>query len=225
MGRIPPRQPAELVCRTEDAPEACRRPRDPERPAVCLDETFTRLSGESREPLPAAAPGQAERCDCAHVRDGTASLSRAFEPLAGWRRHAAVAEGRRRGGRARLVAAPLAGRCAEAERLAPVVMGRLDARSPASLDGIVPPGQARRPADRPGIRHTPERGSWLSMAGIEPGALARRLPERAGDRPAPGRHVTARERDRNGAGVATDWRFTTADARIRPRKLYPTIDA
>ena len=63
------------------------------------------------------------------------------------------------------------------------------------------------------------------MAGIESGALARGLPGRVGDRPALGRHVTARERDRNGAGVAADWRFTTADARIKLRKLYPTIDA
>jgi hypothetical protein len=104
-------------------------------------------------------------------------------------------------------------------------MDQLNTHSPASLYEIFPPEQAKRLADRLEIHHTPKHGSWLNMAEIEFSALTRDLPERVGDRPALERHVTAWERDRNGAGVAADWRFTTADARIKLRKLYPTIDA
>ena len=75
------------------------------------------------------------------------------------------------------------------------------------------------------IHHTPKHGSWLNMAEIELSALARDLPERVGDRPTLERHMAAWERRRNDAGVAADWRFTTADARIRLRKLYPTVEA
>src|SRR4051794_18705714 len=136
----------------------------------------------------------------------------------------AVTEGRKRGDWARFVAALLEGRYAEAERLV-LVMDQLNTHSPASLYEIFPPERAKRLADRLEIHHTPKHGSWLNMAEIEFSALARGLPERVGARPALERHVTAWERDRNGAGVAADWRFTTADARIKLRKLYPTIDA
>src|SRR3954468_23467267 len=170
MWCIPPKQSAEFVCHTEDALEVYRRPHDPEHPVVCLGETFTQPIGESREPLP-AAPGQVGRYDRVYVRNGTASLSLAFGPLAGWR-HVAVAEGRQRGDRARFVAALLEGRHAEAERLVPV-MDRPDTRPPASLHEVFPPERAERLADRPEVRRTPEHGSRLDMAGIESGALAR----------------------------------------------------
>ena len=222
MWCIPPKQSAEFVYHMEDVLEVYRRPHDPKHPVVCLDETFTQLIGESREPLP-TAPGQVERYDCVYVRNGTASLFLAFEPLAGWR-HVAVTEGRKRGDWARFVAALLEGRYAEAEKLV-LVMDQLNTHSPASLYEVFPPEQAKRLADRLEVHHTPKHGSWLNMAEIEFSALARHLPGRVGDRSALGRHVTAWERDRNGAGVVADWRFTTADARIKLRKLYPTIDA
>ena len=164
-----------------------------------------------------------ERYDHVHVRNGTASLFLAFEPLAGWR-HVAVTEGRKRGDWARFVAALLEGRYAEAEQLV-LVMDQLNTHSPASLYEVFPPEQAKRLADRLEVHHTPKHGSWLNMAEVELGALARDLPQRVGDRPALEGRVTAWERQRNGAGAAADWRFTTADARIRLRKLYPTINA
>jgi hypothetical protein len=119
-----------------------------------------------------------ERYDRVCVRNGTAGLFLAFEPLAGWR-HVAITEGRERGDPARFVAAPLVGRYAEAGKLVPV-LDQLDTRSPASPYETFPPEQAERPADRLEIHRTPEHGSWLSMAGIELGALARHLPERVG---------------------------------------------
>src|SRR3954451_1017125 len=159
MWCIPPKQSAEFVCHTEDALEVYRRPHGPEHPVVCLGETFTQPIGESREPLP-AAPGQVGRYDRVYVRDGTASLSLAFGPLAGWR-HVAVTEGRQRGDWARFVAALLEGRHAEAERLV-LAMDRLDTHSRASLYEVFPPEQAKRPADRLEVRHTPEHGSRLN---------------------------------------------------------------
>jgi len=222
MWCIPPKQSAEFVYHMEDVLEVYRRRHDPKHPVVCLDETFTQLIGETREPL-APAPGRVERYDCVYVRNGTASLFLAFEPLAGWR-HVAITEGRKRGDWARFVAALLEGRYAEAEKLV-LVMDQLNTHSPASLYEIFPPERAKRLADRLEVHHTPKHGSWLNMAEIEFSALARDLPERVGNRPDLERHVAAWERRRNDAGVAADWRFTTADARIKLRKLYPTIDA
>jgi hypothetical protein len=156
MWCIPPKHSAEFVYHMEDVLEVYRRPLDPRYPVVCLDETFTQLIGESREPLP-AAPGQVERYDCVYVRNGTASLFLAFEPLAGWR-HVAVTEGRKRGDWARFVAALLEGRYAEVEKLV-LVMDQLNTHSPASLYEIFPPEQAKRLADRLEVHHTPKHGA------------------------------------------------------------------
>jgi DDE superfamily endonuclease len=222
MWCIPPKQSAEFVYHMEDVLEVYRRPFDPKRPVVCLDETFRQLIGEVREALP-PGPGRVERYDCVYVRNGTASLFLAFEPLAGWR-HAAVADGRKRVDWARFVTALLDERYADAEKVV-LVMDQLNTHSPASLYEAFPPEEAKRLADRLEIHHTPKHGSWLNMAEVEFSALARDLPQRVGDRPALEGRVTAWERRRNGAGAAADWRFTTADARIRLRKLYPTINA
>lgn len=222
MWCIPPKHSAEFVYHMEDVLEVYRRPHDPQHPVVCLDETFTQLIGESREPLP-AAPGQVERYDCVYVRNGTASLFLAFEPLAGWR-HVAVTGGRKRADWALFVRELLEERYPDVAKVV-LVMDQLNTHSPASLYETFPPEEAKRLADRLEVHHTPKHGSWLNMAEIEFSALARGLPERVGDRPALERHVAAWERRRNGAGVAADWRFTTADARIKLRKLYPTIDA
>ena len=145
MWCIPPKQSAEFVSHMEDVLEVYRRRHDPKYPVGCLDETFTRLIRETREPLP-AVPGQVELYDCVYVRNGTASLFLAFEPLAGWR-HLAITEGRQRGDWARFVAALLEGRYAEAERLL-LVMDQLNTHPPASPYEIFPPERAKRLADR-----------------------------------------------------------------------------
>jgi hypothetical protein len=221
MWCIPPKQSAGFVYHMEDVLELYRRPHDPRRPVVCLDETFTQLVGESREPLP-TAPGQVERYDCVYVRNGTASLFLAFEPLAGWR-HVAVTGGRKRADWALFVRELVEGRYQDAAKIV-LVMDQLNTHSPASLYEIFPPEEARRLAERLEIHHTPKHGSWLNMAEIEFSALARDLPERVGDRPTLDRHVAAWERRRNDAEVVAHWRFATDDARIKLRKLYPTAD-
>ena len=104
-------------------------------------------------------------------------------------------------------------------------MDQLNTHAPASLYEAFPPDEAKRLAEKLEIHHTPKHGSWLNMAEIELSALARDLPERVGDKAALERHVAAWEQRRNAAEVKANWQFTTADARIKLRKLYPTMDA
>jgi hypothetical protein len=221
MWCIPPKASAEFVCDMEDVLSVYHRPYDPARPVVCLDETSKQLIGEVREPLP-PAPGLVERYDSVYVRNGVANLFLAFEPLAGWR-HVEVTDTRTRRDWANFVRDLVDVRYREAEKVV-LVMDQLNTHSKASLYEAFPPGEAERVASRLEIHHTPKHGSWLNMAEIELSALGRDLPERLGERTALVGHVSAWEGRRNGEGVKADWQFTTADARIKLRKLYPTID-
>ncbi len=202
-------------------PSVYHRPHDPARPVVCLDEASKQLIGEAREPRP-PAPGRVERYDSAYVRNGVANLLLAFEPLAGWR-HVGVTETRTRRDWAHFVRELVDGRYREAEVVV-LVMDQLNTHSKAGLYEAFPPGEAARVASRLEVHHTPKHGSWLNMAEIELSALGRDLPDRVGQRAAPVGHVSAWEGRRNGEGVKADWQFTTADARIKLRKLYPTVD-
>jgi hypothetical protein len=222
MWCIPPRASAEFVACMEDVLEVYHRPYDPRRPVVCMDETFKQLIGEVREPLP-PIPGQVERYDSVYTRNGVASLFLAFEPLAGWR-DVAVTETRKRTDWAHFIRGLVDGRYQDAEVVV-LVMDQLNTHSTASLYEAFPPAEARRIAARLEVHHTPKHGSWLNMAEIELSALARDLPERVGDNAAMAGHVAAWKGRRNAAGVKAVWQFTTADARTKLVKLYPTIDA
>lgn len=188
---------------------------------VCLDETFTQLIGEVRKPLP-ATPGQVERYDSVYVRHGVASLFMVFEPLAGWR-EVQVTDGRTRKDFAQVVRNLVDGRYRDADKIV-LVMDQLNTHSMASLDEAFAPAEARRIAERLEIHHTPKHGSWLDMAEIELSALARDLPDRIGERTDLIRHIAAWSQRRNQAQVKTNWQFTTAEARIKLRKLYPIFD-
>ena len=149
MWCIPPKQSAEFVYHMEDVLEVYRRPHDPRYPVVCLDETFTQLIGETRQPLP-PAPGRVERYDCVYVRNGTASLFLAFEPLAGWR-HVAVTDGRKRSDWALFVRALVEGRYQDAEKVVLVMDQLIPIRRPVSTK----PSRPRRPSAWPtGSRST-----------------------------------------------------------------------
>jgi DDE superfamily endonuclease len=221
MWCIPPKQSAEFVAQMEDVLAVYQRPYDPTHPVVCLDETSKQLIGEVRGPLP-PRPGEVERYDGEYVRNGTANLFLAFEPLAGWR-EVRVTDHRCREDWAVFVKGLMDGRYKDATTII-LVMDQLNTHTPASLYEAFPPEEARRLAARLEIHHTPKHGSWLDMAEIELSVLGRDLPQRVADRPALERQVAAWERRRNKAGVKADWRFTTADARIKLRKLYPPID-
>lgn len=221
MWVIPPKASAEFVADMEDVLEVYHRPYDAERPVVCLDETFTQLIGEVRKPLP-VAPGQVERYDSVYVRNGVASLFMTFEPLAGWR-EVQVADGRTRKDFAQVVKGLVDGRYRDAEKVV-LVMDQLNTHSTASLYEAFAPEDARRLAERLEIHHTPKHGSWLDMAEIELSVLARDLPERIGERGDLEHHLAAWTARRNQIAVKANWQFTTADARVKLRKLYPTFD-
>jgi hypothetical protein len=221
MWCIPPRQSAEVVYHMEDVLEVYHRPYDPKRPVVCLDETFKQLIGETREPL-APRPGAVERYDHVYVRNGVASLFLACEPLAGWR-HVAVTERRRRGDWAGFVRDLLEGRYRDAERVV-LIMDQLNTHAPASLYEAFPPAEARRLSERLEVHHTPKHGSWLNMAEIELSALGRQcLARRIARHETLRRQVTLWEDLRNAAPSTIHWQFTTAQARIKLRSLYPSL--
>jgi hypothetical protein len=222
MWCIPPGRSGEFVYHMEDVLEVYHRPYDSTRPVVCLDETFKQLIGETRGPLP-PAPGRVERYDSAYVRNGVASLFVTFEPLAGWR-HVELSGSRTAVDWARVVKGLVDSRRYKDADKVVLVMDQLNTHSPASLYEAFTPDEAKRIARKLEVHHTPKHGSWLNMAEIELSAFARDLPERVGDKPAMRRHVAAWENRRNHAKAKADWQFTTADARVKLRKLYPTLD-
>lgn len=205
----------------EDVLEVYKRPYNPRRPVVCMDETTKQLIGETREPLP-PRPGSLERFDHVYVRNGVASLFMAFEPLGAWRT-VAVTDHRRRLEWAEFIRSLLVGRYRRAEKLV-LVMDQLNTHSAASLYEAFPPTQAKRLADRLEIHYTPKHGSWLNMAEIELSVLGRECL----DRRIAQRAMLAREIDhwvtaRNRRKSFVNWQFTTANARIKLRRLYPSI--
>jgi hypothetical protein len=218
---IPPGASADFVCAMEDVLEVYSRPHDPSRPVVCLDECSKQLVAETRVPLP-AEPGQPARHDYEYERHGTANLFMLFEPLAG-KRHVEVTGRRTAVDFARVVRDLLDARHPGAEKVV-LVMDNLNTHKLASLYQAFPPEEARRLVERLEIHHTPKHGSWLNMAEIELSALATQcLDRRIADQDALAREVAAWQDARNAAGSTVDWRFTTADARIKLKRLYPSI--
>jgi len=205
----------------EDVLEVYRRPYDPQRPVVCMDEASKQLLEETREPL-GACPGRVERQDYEYSRQGVASLFLAFEPLSGWR-HIEVTEQRRRQDWARFIRDLVDRQYAQAERIV-LVMDNLNTHSPASLYETFPPEEALRIAHRLEIHYTPKHGSWLNMAEGEFSILQRQcLDCRIATAESLCQEIAAWEKDRNAKAIGANWQFTTEDARIKLRKLYPSF--
>jgi DDE superfamily endonuclease len=206
----------------EDVLEVYTRPYDPQRPQVCMDESPKQLVGETRTPLP-AEPGQPARYDYEYVRNGSANLFMFFEPLAG-RRIVKATERRTRCDWAEAVRQLVDEQYPEAEKVV-LVHDNLNTHTLGSLYEAFPPAEAARMASKLEIHYTPKHGSWLNMAEIELSILARQcLDQRIPDLEKLRREVAAWEGDRNEGHVAMHWRFTTADARIRLARLYPSLE-
>jgi hypothetical protein len=206
----------------EDVLDVYTRPADPHRPLVCLDETSRQLLGEVTPPQP-VAPGQPAREDYEYVRGGVVNLFLVCEPLRGWR-HVTVSDRRTRLDWAQCIKALVDVHYPDAEVLV-MVMDNLNTHTPASLYEAFAPAEAKRLADKLEIHYTPKHGSWLNMAEIELHALATQcLDRRLPDRPTMAREVAAWEATRNTAATHVVWRFTTADARIKLKHLYPAIE-
>lgn len=205
----------------EDVLEVYHRAYDETRPLVCLDEASKQLVGESIEPIP-AQPGQPERFDYEDVRNGTANLFMISEPLLGWRA-VHVTERRTAVDFAEVVRWLVEEVHEEAEKVV-LVMDNLNTHKLASLYEAFPPERARRIAEKLEIHHTPKHGSWLNVAEIELSVLSRQcLDRRIETKEELEREVAAWEEGRNERGVEVRWRFTTADARVKLRRLYPAL--
>lgn len=219
---IPPEANADFVCAMEDTLEVYQRPHDPRFPQVCFDEGGKQHTKETRTPLP-AQPGSVEKYDYEYERNGTSNLFMFFAPLEAWR-HVKVTDRRTAEEFAYCMRDLVDIHFPDAEKVV-VVMDNLNTHKVASLYKAFPPEEARRLIDRLEIHHTPKHGSWLNMAEIELSVLHRQcLDTRIPDQTTLVERVAAWETARNSAQSTVNWRFTTADARIKLKRLYPTID-
>jgi hypothetical protein len=204
----------------EDVLDVYTRPYDPKYPQVCFDERPVQLLADVREPL-AASPGIPLREDYEYERRGTANLFLWYEPLQS-RRHVEVSEQRCRDDWAQCIKRLVDEHYPNAEKIV-LVMDNLNIHSPASLYVAFEPREAKRLADKLEIHYTPKHGSWLDMAEIELAILSSQcLDRRIPDRETLRTEVAAWEAYRNETATAVQWRFTTADARIKLKHLYPS---
>jgi hypothetical protein len=205
----------------EDILEVYRRPQDPLRPVVCMDESTKQLLEEVRAPR-AGQAGAVEHYDYEYRRNGVGTLFVAFEPLAGWRQ-VQVTERRTRRDWAWFIKDLLDNRYAEADRVV-LVMDNLNTHSGASLYETFTPEEALRLLKRLEIHYTPKHGSWLNMAEGEFSVLQRQcLDRRIATSELLQQETAAWVAQRNQAAVGANWKFTTEDARVKLRKLYPSF--
>lgn len=218
---IPPGQNAEFVAAMEDVLEVYRRPYHPEYPVICMDEKPIQLLEETRGPLP-MEPGHPTRHDYEYKRGGTANVFLFTEPLQGWRR-VTVREQKTAVDWAWEVHDLLEEMYTYARKVI-WVCDNLNVHKIASFYKAFAPEVAFRLSQRLEIHYTPKHGSWLNIAEIELSALSRQcLQRRIPDIETLRREVTSWCKERNAGQKGVDWQFTTEDARIKLKRLYPEI--
>ena len=205
----------------EDVLAVYTRPHDPDRPLVCLDETSKQLIAETRSPIPMKA-GRSVRSDYEYERNGAANLFMMFAPLEGWRhvevtdRHTAVDYAH--------VLKDLADIHFPDAKTIVLVQDNLNIHSKASLYEAFPAAEARRLVERFEWHYTPKHGSWHDLAESELGVLTSQcLDRRIPDKQTLAEEIAAWEHDRNAHHAKANWHFTTPDARIKLKHLYPSI--
>ena len=205
----------------EDILDVYQRPYNPLYPVVCMDESSKQLIGEVTPPIP-AAPGHPLLQDDEYVRNGVVEIFLDVEPLAG-KRNVQATERRTRIDWAHYIREMLDNRYSEAQKVV-LVMDNLNTHNISSFYEAFAPEEASRLAKRLEIHHTPKHGSWLNVAEIELSALKRQcLPERIPDIELMRQMVHAWNIDRNSRQTTVDWQFTTEDARIKLKRLYPKL--
>ena len=218
---IPPDANAAFVAAMEDILEVYQRPYDRQRPLVCLDESSKQLIAETRVPI-AAKPGQPGRHDYEYRRNGTANLFMMFAPLEGWR-HVKVTDRHTAVDYAQVLKELSDTHFPGSEKIV-LVQDNLNTHKPASLYEAFPPAEARRLVERFEWHYTPKHGSWLDMAESELGILSSQcLDRRIPDQQVLKDEVEAWVADRNSKHAKANWQFTTADARVKLRRLYPAL--
>lgn len=191
-------------------------------PLICFDESNKQLIAETRTPLP-IKPGEVARYDYEYERQGVCNLFLFFEPLRAWR-HVKVTERRTKVDFAHCMKWLVDEVYPDAEVIR-IVLDNLNTHGPASLYEAFPPAEARRLLDRLEFHYTPKHGSWLNMAEIELGVLTRQcLDRRIADQETLVNEIAAWESHRNASNATVNWQFTTDDARIKLKKLYPSFE-
>jgi transposase len=206
----------------EDILDVYKRPYDEKRPLVCMDETNKQQIKEARPPIP-AKPGKQERFDTEYERQGTSNIFISFAPLEG-KRKLKVTDHRKREDWAWFIKElvdedyPAAGKII-------LVMDNLNTHGGASLYETFEPAEARRLFDKLEIHYTPKHGSWLNVAELELSHLSRQcLDRRIPDQETLVKEVSMWCKQRNEKKIKVNWQFTTQDARIKLKKLYPILD-
>lgn len=222
MWCIPPDEDAAFVCRMEQVLEVYKRPYDPRRPVVCMDEQPKQLISEVCRPLP-VQPGSPACVDYEYVREGCCNVWMFVEPLGGWRSVRATATKKAVDWAhqvRQLVDDP---RYADAERIT-LVCDNLNTHDLASLYRAFDAQEAMRLMEKLELVHTPKHGSWLNVAESELSVLTRQcLDRRIACQAEVAAETTAWNVDRNRRQIGVDWQFTTNDARIKLKRLYPKI--
>ena len=218
---IPANQNGEFVARMEDVLDIYQWEHDEDYPVVCMDEQPIQLVKETRQPIP-CEPGKPARYDYEYERNGTANHFLFTEPKAGWRKVNVRPTKTRRDWTAEIKEL-LDDDYPDAE-LVILVCDNLNTHTAGALYETYKPAEAKRLADRIDIRYTPKHGSWLNVAEIELSVLtkqclARRIPNIETLR----REVMAWSNHRNKTQSGVDWHFTTSDARIKLKRLYPQV--
>jgi hypothetical protein len=205
----------------EDVLEVYHRPHDPDRPVVCVDETSKQLIAETRVPIK-AKPGRPARFDYEYQRNGTANLFMMFAPLEGWR-HVEVTDRRASLDYAQVLKDLSDIHFPKAAKIV-LVQDNLNTHKSASLYEAFPAAEARRLVERFEWHYTPKHGSWLDMAESELGILSSQcLDRRIPDKEILIKEVAAWEERRNKHHTKADWQFTNDNARIKLKRLYPTL--
>ena len=218
---IPPKQSSKFVCQMEEVLDIYKRPYDPKFPQVCMDETSKQLIDEVRAPIPVSANSPAKH-DTEYHRNGTVNIFMAYEPLAG-NRVTSVTDRRTKIDWAIFIKDLVDNHYPDAEKII-LILDNLNTHSKSSLYDAFTPEEAKRIADKIELHFTPKHGSWLNIAEIELSHLSRQcLKRRIPNKQMISDEIKSWTSSRNDMKSKTNWRFTTEEARIKLKFLYPLI--
>jgi len=215
-----PAASAEFVCQMEQVLDVYQRPYAEHYPVVCLDESPKQLLSESRAPIKSSKG--TTLYDSEYLRHGLVQIYMLFEPLAG-KRTVELRQSNNRWEWAKVVADMVEKHYASATKIT-LVQDNLKAHKPAALYEVFEPQRAKAILDKIEFVFTPKHGSWLNMAEIEFSVLKRQVTKyRTADKQILTQQIACWQNERNQKQVKANWHFQTNDARIKLRKLYPTI--
>lgn len=218
---LPKLENSGFVAHMEQVLDVYKEPYDPHYPVICMDESPKQLIGEPRIPIP-MKPGSIRKEDYEYQRCGVANVFMANEPLTG-KRYVKITEQKKKTDWARFIKEIAETNYPKAKKIR-LVMDNYGTHKAAAFYEAFPPAEAKRIWDRFEFIYTPKHGSWLNMAEIELHVLMRQcLNRRIDKREVMRQEAEAWQNDRNNKKAIINWQFRTEDARIKLKKLYPSI--